>query len=229
MRPEKLAPVLRRSGAIAHLEDLALSDNDALTGKELDTSALGGIRIEDLDEHLASSLWTRGGNILGWKAMLKALTFSKLRGLYVDNCQLGDDAFYILAHAMKNMTELRELSIWRNRLSVKAAEYMGQALRHYGKVDARVKLQRLIFGSDPKRRPVRSGDGKFAGEKESGLQLYSYVTHELDFSPPVPTEGGQRDGWDVKDLGVARIRGGGRLIAGMADGFPVYPYRRKDM
>ena len=39
--------------------------------------------------------------------MLKALTFSKLRALYVDNCKLGDDAFYILAHAMKNMTELR--------------------------------------------------------------------------------------------------------------------------
>ena len=220
---EKLAPVLRRTGAVVDLEELDLSGNDALTGKELNTRTIGAVRVEDLNEHLVSSLWTRGGNILGWKAMLQALTFSKLRRLYVDSCHLGDDAFIILAHAMKNMTELLELSIWRNRLSVKAAEHMGQALCHYGKVNARVKLQRLIFGSDPKRRPVRSGDGK-----ESGLRLYSDRTRELDFSPPIPTEGGQRDGWDAKDLNVARIRGGGRLIGGIIDGFPVYPYRRGD-
>ena len=103
--------------------------------------------------------------------MLKALTFSKLRALYVDNCKLGDDAFYILAHAMKNMTELRELSIWRNWLSLKAAHYMGEALLHYGKVNARVKLLRLIFGSDPNLRPVRSGDGKIGGVAESGLPI----------------------------------------------------------
>ena len=220
---EKLAPVLRRTGAVAQLEELALSDNDALTGKELRTSALGSVPIENLSRDLVEDLWIRGGNIMGWKTMLNALTFSHLRGLHVDNCRLGDDAFYILAHTMKHMTELRELSIWRNRLSLKAAEYMGEALRHYSKVNARVKLQRLIFGSDPKRRPVRSGD-----TTESGLQTYAYSTRELDFSPPTPEEGGKREGWSSDDLNAARILGGGRLVAGMASHFPVFPYNGGD-
>ena len=42
---EKLAPVLsrmdRRTGTVVHLEELALSDNDAVTGKELDARAVG--------------------------------------------------------------------------------------------------------------------------------------------------------------------------------------------
>jgi hypothetical protein len=214
---EQLAPVLQRKGTEAQLEELALSDNDALIGKEMDKKALGSVKLEEVSKQLAESLWVRGGNITGWKSVLRSLTYSKIRALYVDNCRLGDHAFHILSKDMTNMSELRELSIWRNKLSLKAAGYMGEALMHHGKVNSRVKLQRLIFGSDANLRPVRNGDGEGpGGVTESGLQTYSHVSHDFDFSPPTD---GVTDG-----LNQARIAGGGRLVGGSANGFPVYPY-----
>lgn len=205
---EKLAPVLMRKDTVEDLQELALSDNDAITGKEMDKKVLGNVNIEDVDAELAEMLWVRGNNINGWKKVLDAVTHSNLKALYVDNCMLGDDAFRILADHINNMLELRELSIWRNKLSIKAARGLGQALLWQGTNHKRVKLQRLIFGSDPGLRPIRSGDGVTdKGHTESGLQCYSHTTHDFDFSPPVPESGGaSREGWNTEDLGQARIR-----------------------
>ena len=191
-----LAPALGRSvgtHGLQALEELNLSNNDALTGKVLDRKLIGSSDLGSLKA--ANVPWIYGHELKGWDDMLVALSFSKVKTLAVENCNLGDAAFKILATRVKAMTELDSLSIWRNKLSLASAEHMYKALWHKGEVQARIRIRTLIFGSDPKIRPVRANADTPRRVKTYSLDSYS----GWDFSPPM-TEQGER--------GPARIKGG---------------------
>eukprot|EP01045_Picozoa_sp_COSAG04_P002010 COSAG04_NODE_70_length_29153_cov_152.225683_3_plen_574_part_00 len=201
-----LAPALGRSDGshgLQALEELNLSNNDALMGKELDRKLLGAVDVGSLKA--ANVPWIYGYELEGWNEMLVALSFSKVKTLAVENCHLSDTAFKILATRITAIPKLDTLSIWRNKLSLPSAEHLCKALWHR-EVQDQVKIGTLIFGSDPKLRPVRSGD-----DTPRCVRTYSLDTERLDFSPPMPERGSDppsRKGWGTNELGQARIKGG---------------------
>ena len=89
-----LAPALGRSvgtHGLQALEELNLSNNDALTGKVLDRKLIGSSDLGSLKA--ANVPWIYGHELKGWDDMLVALSFSKVKTLAVENCHLGDAAF----------------------------------------------------------------------------------------------------------------------------------------